>query len=44
VVVLAYVPTNQQCMRVPLPPSSLATFVDGGVLDDGHSNRGEVES
>jgi hypothetical protein len=35
---------HQQCMRVPFSPTSLSTFVVGGVLNGSYSNRGEVES
>jgi hypothetical protein len=31
-------------MRVRFSPASSPTFVVGGVLDDSHSNMGEVES
>jgi hypothetical protein len=34
----------QQCMRVPFSSASSPAFVVVGVLDDGYSNRGEVES
>jgi hypothetical protein len=31
-------------MRVPFSPTTLPTFVVGGVFDNGYSKRGEVES
>jgi hypothetical protein len=36
--------SHQQCIKVPFPPSSSPAFGGGGVLDDSHSKRGEVES
>jgi hypothetical protein len=36
--------SHQQGMRVPFSPTSSATFVVGGVLDDGYSHRSEEES
>jgi hypothetical protein len=34
----------QQGLRVPPPIPSSPAFVGDGVLNDGHSNKGEVES
>jgi hypothetical protein len=42
VVVLAYIPTA--LYEGSFPPHSCQTFAVLGVLDDGYSNRGEVES
>jgi hypothetical protein len=36
--------SHQQCMRVPFTTTSSSAFVGGGVLQDGHSIRGKVES